>query len=109
MAEIYQSILLKYSMFQGLLVVFFLLIGLEILCQILFISNISIQILDILFELISLFIMIFISYNFRPRDYSPFFFIIPVANRGNNPENPEQHSDLGNNNNENIFVNSRRR
>lgn len=89
--ELYQSISLKYSMYIILLSFFMILVIIEIICELLFIHDIPIEILALSFEITSWLIIIGISYTFRPRNYSPFFFMVPVPSETNSATrvNPE--------------------
>lgn len=89
--ELYQSISLKYSMYIILLSLFIILVIIEIICELLFIRDIPIEILALSFEITSWLIIIGISFTFRPRNYSPFFFMVPVPSETNSATrvNPE--------------------
>lgn len=88
--DLYHGVALKYQMFLILFLFFLVFIMIEIIGELLFVSNTPIQTLVLFFEISSWANVVGISYLFRPRKYSPFFFAIPVPtpnlSQRNNPQ-----------------------
>ena len=74
----------RYYNFQIFLILVLLLIIIEITCQILYILNKTPFIIIILiYELVSLFVMLAFAYMFQPTvDLSPFYFMVPTSLEG---------------------------
>jgi len=74
----------RYHHFQFFLFLVLLLIIIEITCQILYVVNTTpFIIIILLYEVVSLFVMIAFAYMFRPAvDLSPFYFMVPTSLEG---------------------------
>ena len=74
----------RHQYFQFFLFLVLLLIIIEITCQILYVVNTTpFIIIILLYELVSLFVMLAFSYMFRPTvDLSPFYFMVPTSLEG---------------------------
>ena len=74
----------RYHHFQFFLFLVLLLIIIEITCQILYVVNTTpFIIIILLYELVSLFVMLAFAYMFRPTvDLSPFYFMVPTSLEG---------------------------
>lgn len=74
----------RYYNFQIFLILVLLLIIIEITCQILYILNKTpFVIIILIYELVSLFVMLAFAYMFRPTvDLSPFYFMVPTSLEG---------------------------
>jgi len=74
----------RYRHFQIFLIIVLLLIIIEIICQLLYgLNKTSFIIIILIYELVSLFVMLALVYMFRPNvDLSPFYFMVPTSLEG---------------------------
>lgn len=78
-AHITKQIRLKAYLHEHLMVVSLLLLALEITCQSMFALNVPVRTLLLFYEVTVAILLVYMGWLFRPRKWSPFFYLEPAA------------------------------